>query len=138
MKKNMIEKSLIFILRVSGIMLITAFVGVILPYNTMARIHQQIGLGEFPSLPILNYLARSVSFFYFIHGVIVLYISFNLTRYLEFLKLLCYLGFAFGIALFIIDFQSPMPPSWSWGEGSIIISLNLLVYILLIRLERKQ
>jgi hypothetical protein len=97
------KKTLIIILRLSGLMLVTAFVAVFLPYETMAKIHQQIGLGSMPQLPILDYLARSVSFFYGIHGVIVLYISFNLMRYLQFLKLLCYLGFVFGIALFIID-----------------------------------
>jgi len=132
------EKTLIIILRISGFMLITAFIAVFLPYETMARIHHQIGLGNLPQLPIVDYLARSVSLFYGIHGVIVLYISFNLMRYLQFLKLLCYLGFAFGIALFIIDITAPMPSYWSFGEGSFVVSLNMLVYILVKMLEREN
>ena len=132
------EKSLIIILRVSGIMLIMAFAGVIMPYDMMAKVHQQIGLGHFPQLPILDYLARSVSLFYIMHGIIVLYISFNLLRYLQFLKLLCYLGLGFGMALFIIDINAPMPANWAFGEGPIIILLNLLVYILVLRIQKKQ
>jgi hypothetical protein len=131
------EKVLIIILRISGLMLITAFIAVFLPYETMARIHYLMGLGNLPQLPILDYLARSVSFFYGIHGVIVLYISFNLMRYLQFLKLLCYVGFVFGISLFIIDLTAPMPAFWSFGEGPLIVSLNLLVYVLVIMIERE-
>ena len=132
------KRTLIILLRVSGLMLITAFIAVLLPYETMARIHQQIGLGNLPRLPILDYLARSVSMFYGIHGVIVLYISFNLMRYIELLKLLCYLGFVFGIALFVIDMNAPMPARWSFAEGPFIVSLNIVIYVLIMMLERKK
>ena len=132
------EKTLITILRISGLMLITAFIAVVLPYETMARIHYMMGLGNLPQIPILDYLARSVSFFYGMHGVIILYISFNLMRYLQFLKLFCYLGFAFGIALFIIDMTAPMPSYWSFGEGPFVVSLNIVVYFLVGRLERQK
>jgi len=119
-------------------MLITAFIAVVLPYETMARIHYMMGLGNLPQIPILDYLARSVSFFYGMHGVIILYISFNLMRYLQFLKLFCYLGFAFGIAIFFIDITAPMPTYWSFGEGPFIMSLNMVVYVLVMRLEREN
>ncbi|MFC1494039.1 hypothetical protein ACFL6W_02055 [Thermodesulfobacteriota bacterium] len=138
MKRNTMEISLKIILRISGIMLITAFGAVLLPYDTMARIHQQIGLGNLPNAPILDYLARSVSLFYAMHGVIAIYISFNLMRYLQILKLLCYLGFLFGIALFIIDIKAPMPAYWAFTEGPIILSLNLAIYILANMLERNK
>lgn len=98
--KWMKKKALIVILRLSGLLLITAFIAAFLPYETMAWIHEQIGMGHFPKLPILDYLARSVSLFYGIHGVIVLYISFDMMRYLKFLKLLCYLGSFLGSFFF--------------------------------------
>ena len=131
------KKALIVILRLSGLLLITAFIAVFLPYETMARIHEQIGLGDFPNLPILNYLARSVSLFYGIHGVIVLYISLDIMKYLKFLKLLCYLGFVFGIVLFGVDMNAPMPESWTFSEGPLIVSLNLVVYILVLMIEKE-
>ena len=82
-------------MRIAGIMLITALGAVFLPYEIMDRIHQQLGLGKLPDAPILDYLARSVSLFYAMHGAIVIYISFNLMKYLQFLKFLCYLGHFF-------------------------------------------
>jgi hypothetical protein len=133
----MMEKTLIVILRISGAMLITAFFAVIMPFNMMAQIHQLVGLGQLPSFPIIDYLARSLSLFYVMHGVIVIYISFNLLRYLQFLKLLCYLGFGFGLALFIIDLHAPMPGYWTTFEGPFVILLNLLVYILALRIQNK-
>jgi hypothetical protein len=131
------KKALIVILRLSGLLLITAFIAAFLPYETMAKIHEQIGMGNFPKLPILDYLARSVSLFYGIHGVIVLYISFDIMRYLKFLKLLCYLGFVFGIVLFGVDMHAPMPASWTFSEGPLIVSLNLVVYILVLMIEKE-
>ena len=119
-------------------MLISAFFAVIMPYDMMAKIHQQLGLGPLPQVPILDYLARSVSLFYTMHGVIILYISFNLLKYLQFLKLLCYMSFGFGIALFFIDMNAPMPSYWANGEGPFIILLNLLVYILVLKIQREQ
>ncbi len=132
------EKALIIILRLSGLILITAFFAVFLPYETMAKIHQQIGLGDFPRLPILDYLARSVSIFYSIHGVIVIYISLDLHKYLQFLKLLCYLGFVFSISLFFIDFNAPMPTGWTFSEAPIVLVLNLAIYILARMIEKEK
>ena len=131
------KKVLLIILRLSGLILITAFVAVFLPYDTMANIHRQMGLGDFPALPILDYLARSVSLFYGIHGIILLYISFDLARYLPLLKLLCYVGFLFGIALFVIDINAPMPANWAYTEGPFVLSLNLAIYILVIMIEKE-
>ena len=136
--RRMKEKVLIIILRLSGLMLITAFIAVFLPYETMAKIHHQLGLSKLPQLPIVDYLARSVSFFYGIHGVIILYISFNLMKYLSFLKLLCYIGFVFGIALFCIDITAPMPASWTFSEGPLVLFLNLVVYLFVIKIEKEN
>jgi hypothetical protein len=132
------EKILVIILRLSGLMLITAFTAVFLPYEMMASIHFQIGLGTMPQLPILDYLARSVSMFYGIHGVIVIYISFNLNMYLQFLKLLCYLGLLFGLSLFFIDINASMPSYWTFGESPIVVLLNLVIYVFVIMIEKED
>ena len=132
------EKILVIILRLSGLMLMTAFIAVFLPYETMAKIHFQIGLGTMPQLQIMDYLARSVSMFYGIHGVIVIYISFNLNMYLQFLKLLCYLGLLFGLSLFFIDINASMPSYWTFGESSIVVLLNLVIYVFVIMIEKED
>ena len=131
------EKIIIIILRVTGLLLMTAFVFVFVPYEIMAKIHKQIGLGEFPQIPILAYLARSVSLFYAIHGAIVFYISFDLMKYLPVLRLLCYLGILFGICPFIIDFNAPMPKYWVYGEGPLAIILSIFILVLASKLKKE-
>ena len=132
------KKALIIILRVSGLTMLLAFIAVFLPYQTMANIHRQIGLGNFPQLPILAYLARSVSLFYGIHGMILLYISFDLDKYLQFLKFFCYIGFMFSTCLFFIDLTAPMPASWTFGEGPLVFGLNLLIYVIVVKIEKEK
>jgi hypothetical protein len=104
----------------------------------MNIIHQNLKLGILPQVPIVDYLARSLSLFYGVHGVIILYISFNLIRNLPILKLLCYLGMMMGITLFFIDINASMPPRWTYAEGPLVVSVNLLVYVLVRQLERKN
>jgi hypothetical protein len=132
------EKNFIIILRVSSIILITAFIAVILPYDIMNQIHQLIGLGKLPQSPILDYLARTVSFFYGIHGVLLLYISFNLIKYLKILKLLIILGFIFGITLFFIDLNAPLPLQWTLVEGPTVITLNIVFYLFIKSIEKEK
>jgi hypothetical protein len=132
------EKILKIILRLSGLLLVTAFIAVFLPYKTMNIIHQYMGLGILPQTPIVDYLARSLSLFYGVHGIITLYISFNLIRFLPILKLLCYIGISMGITLFFIDVHAEMPARWTYAEAPLVISVNLLVYFLAIRLEREK
>ena len=135
---NMIEKVLIIILRVSGLLLITAFIFLFVPYEIMAQIHKQIGLGHFPQIPILAYLARSVSLFYAIHGAIILFISFDINKYSQILKLLCYLGILFGICLFFIDLNAPMPSYWTYGEGPLAVILSLIILVLISKIKKDK
>lgn len=134
----MIEKFLKIILRLSGTLLVLAFIAVFLPYEIMDNIHHQMGLGKLPQTPIVDYLARSVSLFYGIHGILVLYISFDIAHYAKFLKLLSLLGVMFGITIFIIDINANMPTYWSYSEGILVSLLNLLVYILIIVYEQEK
>lgn len=130
------EKSLVVILRVSGLILMSAFIAVFLPYKTMADIHRWIGLGDFPLLSILDYLARSVSLFYAVHGIILFYVSFDIFKYLQFIKLLCYLGFLFGICLIFIDIQASMPAYWIICEGPSALLLSGLIFMLTKKIEK--
>jgi hypothetical protein len=132
-----LEKILIIILRLSGLLLVTAFIAVFLPYDTMNIIHHYLGLGVLPQTPIVDYLARSLSMFYGVHGIITLYISFNLRKYLSVLILLCYLGVGMGIMLFFIDLNAQMPPNWAYTEAPLVISVNIIIYILAKRVQSK-
>ena len=54
---------LVVLLRLAGAVMVTAFLAVLLPADWMADTHTRLGLGEFPRMPIVDYLARSVALF---------------------------------------------------------------------------
>ena len=132
------EKILVIILRITALMLLTALFAVFLPYDVMAEIHEQIGLGQFPKLPILNYLTRSVSLFYAMHGAILLFISFDVMKYFAFLKFFIYLGVVFGVFMFFIDLLAPMPSNWIYGEGPFIVGLSILFLWFVKSIEKER
>ena len=99
------ESVLILLLRVSGILLLTALVPVVMPFTWMQEIHRQLGLGELPTGPIMGYLTRSLSAMYAVHGAIVLFLSLDIRRFLPVIKCVAALGIMFGMGM--IPLASP-------------------------------
>jgi hypothetical protein len=125
------ERLLVFLLRFQAFVLLLAFGAVFLPTRWMAATHEWLGLGTFPEAPITEYLTRSVSLMYGIHGGLFLVLSGNVRRYRSPLKYLILMGFAFGVAMTVIDLRAPMPLYWSLGEGPMLLVVSAgLLYLL--------
>jgi len=125
------ERLLIFLLRFQAIVLLLAFGAIFLPTRWMAATHEWIGLGTFPEAPLTEYLTRSVSLMYGIHGGLFLVITKNVRRYRSPLKYLIFMGFVFGFSMTAIDVQAPMPLYWTLGEGPLIVVISaVLLYLL--------
>src|SRR5687768_1536758 len=75
------ERALRAVLRLNGAITALALVAVFMPLDWMDRTHRSIGLGPLPSGPVFEYLARTVSFMYVIHGTLCLLLSTNVRRY---------------------------------------------------------
>ena len=63
------ERVLCFFLRWVGGVSLLALVAVFMPYSWMDTIHQALGMGTLPAVPIVGYLARSLSLFYALMAV---------------------------------------------------------------------
>jgi hypothetical protein len=63
------ERILVWLLRVTGVIMLTALGAVVMPFGWMNSIHQQLGLGALPNVPIVGYLTRSISALYALHGL---------------------------------------------------------------------
>jgi len=125
------ERLLIFLLRFQAIVLLTAFGTVFLPTRWMAATHEWLGLGMFPEAPLTEYLTRSISLMYGIHGGLFLVLTGNVRRYRSPLKYLILMGFVFGVAMTVIDVRAPMPLYWSLGEGPMLLVVSAgLLYLL--------
>ncbi|MBM4090181.1 MAG: hypothetical protein FJ276_12285 [Planctomycetes bacterium] len=130
------EKILVLVLRISGVILLTALVPVVMPQVWMDAIHRGLGMGPLPEGPIVGYLTRSLSALYAYHGALVLFISLDVRRYLSLVKCFAVLGIAFAVILFVLDFMVGMPPWWTIAEGSSIAMLSCALLWLAGRVPR--
>jgi len=113
------ERYLKLFLRGLGTSSLTAAFFVCVPDAWMDDIHQRLGLGQLPDLPIISYLTRSTSAFYALLGGLLWVVSFDLRRHRVVLR---YLGVAivvFGLAVFVVDWLAGLPLWWRLWEGPI-------------------
>ena len=121
---------LVALLRLSGVVLVLAFLAICLPVEWMAGTHQRLGMGEFPRAPVVDYLARSVAALYGFHGVLVLIVSTDPPRYRTIVWYLAVMDVLFGLIMFAIDLHAGMPLLWTAVEGPSIAGLGIVIGVL--------
>jgi len=121
------ERILKLILQINGVVMASAVFAVFLSHDQMAAIHQWLGLGEFPDAKIVDYLARSLSTFYVMIGVLYIALARDIHVYASIITLAAWASICFGVASIIIDLQLGFPAWWTWGEGPFVIVYGAVV-----------
>ena len=121
------KKILSWLMMIVGCGLMIAFLFVLMPGSQMDAIHQWLGLGELPDVPITSYLTRSTSMLYGIHGVLMFVCGKNIRKYADLMPVFGWLHVGIGVALIGIDLTSGMPRWWTAFEGAPIALTGLLV-----------
>jgi hypothetical protein len=121
------DRRLRTLLRVVGVLTLLALFAVFMPKSWMASTHRWLGLGELPDAPIVQNLARSVSFFYALFGAVCLVLATDLERYRPLVRFLGVAVVLFGIALLVIDLAAEMPAWWTASEGLSTIVIGALM-----------
>ena len=127
---------LVFVLRLSAIVMLFAFPMMLLPVEWMAATHRWLGLGEFPASPLVDYLTRSISFLYGFHGGLLLVVASDIRRYRGILVYAVVMGFVFGVSIIAIDLQAGLPLHWTLGEGPLILIMAVIIGLLLRAIPR--
>jgi hypothetical protein len=107
------EKLLAGLLRSVGLIEAAALAAVVMPRAWMSDIHASMGLGELPPGPLVEYLARTVSFIYGGHGVMLWFLAADIRRYRP---LIAFTGAAYlaaGVVFLAINAAVRMPTSWT-------------------------
>jgi len=126
------ERLLVLLLRLGGGLMLLATLAIVLPTPWMVATHASLGMGELPRAGIVEYLTRSVSALYALHGGLLLVLSTDVRRYVG---VIAYLGAAnvpLGVVLLAIDVHAGMPWYWTIAEGP-PVTLFGVVLLLLVR-----
>jgi hypothetical protein len=128
-------KLLVYLLRIAGIILCLAVFAIFLPPAWMAAGHRLLGLGEFPDAPIVDYLARSVSILYAVHGGALLLLSTDIRRFAPLIRYFAIMDLVFGTLMIGIDLFAGLPLFWTLQEGPPVMLKGVLTLYLLNGLE---
>ena len=123
------DRALVCLPRIVGVPALFAIVAVLMPTSWMAATHRWLGLGEMPTSPVVEYLARSLSAFYALVGALCLLMASDLDRYRPVVR---FLGAAFALMSVIflgVDLVAGMPWWWSasGGPGGVVFGALLFV-----------
>jgi hypothetical protein len=118
-------------LRVYGVVAGLAIFAVFMPRAWMAATHEMIGLGKFPDGTIVDYLARSVSALYAVHGGLFWLLARDVRRYETIIVYLAAAGVAFSVFVLALDASLGLPVWWTLGEGPSVLMISLVILSLL-------
>lgn len=124
------RRMLVWLLRATGGTMLCALIFVFCPFEWMAAVHRQIGMGELAYTPLLSYLTRSVSALYAILGAILLCASFDLDRYRPLILLLGMVALLGGAGVTILDAALRLPLFWTVAEGPSTVLLGIALLVL--------
>jgi hypothetical protein len=124
------ERALALVLRFHGAVVLPALAGALMPTDTMAAYYRDLGLGEMPRVPLVEYLARSLSLMYAGAAPMMFVLSLDVRRYRPPIQVVNYFGLAFGAAMFTLDLWVGMPLYWVLWEGPSIIALSAVQLVL--------
>jgi len=120
-------KVLKVLLVVLGVGSLFALGAVLMPLSWMAATHRWLGLGEMPTDPVVEYLARCLSAFYVFFGGVCLVVASDLERYRPLARFLGAALALMGLVFTGIDVAAGMPWWWSAAEGPPGVAVGLWI-----------
>lgn len=121
------RRALAIVLRFIGCLDMLALVAVVMPREWMNLAAVSVGLDTLPSEPIVGYLARSASAMYALHGITVVYVSFDVVRYWRLIRFLAIVALFHGVIMLGIDIGEGLPFWWQCLEGPCFSATGVVV-----------
>jgi hypothetical protein len=123
-------KSLVWLLRLFGGVTCLAVFAALLPTGWMSATHAWLGLGEMPRGPVVEYLTRSISLLYAIHGGVIVLASTDVRRFAPLITYVAIVDGLMGVALIAVDLYAGLPWYWIALEGpSVTITAAILLWL---------
>lgn len=110
----------------------------IVPVEWIAVAHAAIGMGSFPVEPVAEYLARTGSLMYALHGATIVYIARDVDRYWGLIRFLAICALVHGALIAAIDSGMALPAWWRFLEGPAFSATGVIVLFLQWRADRSR
>lgn len=124
------ERLLVWLLRLFGGVTCCAIFAALLPTDWMAATHAWLGLGPLPRAPVVEYLTRSISLLYAVHGGVIVLASTDVRRFAPLITYLAVADGAAGLLLVVVDVYAGMPWYWTAVEGpSVTVTAAILLWL---------
>lgn len=108
---------LVWWLRIIGTVDLLAFAALVQPAACLQQAHHGLGMGTFPDAIVAVYLVRTASMLYGLCGLLLLFLSSDVRRYLPVIQFIAICGMAAGVVLVAIGFSAGLPTWWILLEG---------------------
>jgi hypothetical protein len=119
---------LVLVLRATAVLGVLALAGAVFPESWMKAIHEWGGLGPWPGGALLVYLARVVYLLYGFIGLVALYLSFDVRRYLPLIRFIAVVSLLFVPVMFVVIWTAGLPTVWAVSEPTSILVISALWY----------
>ena len=123
-------KSLQIFLRAFGLVTGLAVVPVFMPLSWMDACHRWLEMGPLPQGPVVEYLARTLSAFYVMFGVLCWLAATDVRRYSALIAFLGWAGVLFAALVFWVDWSAGLPLLWRTVEGPIVMTASVVLLVL--------
>jgi hypothetical protein len=110
------QRILRLLLQAFGTMEILAFAAVVMPRSWMEVTHTWLGMGEMPQGPLVMFMIRQASYTYGMHGVSLLVLARDVSRFRPLLTLNGCAYLMAGPVFFAIDHSAGIPWWWTMGD----------------------
>lgn len=126
-----------WLLRLAGGVELCAVPFILIPVGWMNSAHVWLLGQPLPQGPIVEYMARSLSIMYAVHGAVVFRVSLDVPRFRPLVPFLGGLHIFLGLAILGTDLSAGLPWWWVLGEGPGIAVGGTLTVVLARLADRK-
>ncbi|HUS91295.1 MAG TPA: hypothetical protein VM695_05560 [Phycisphaerae bacterium] len=110
------ERLLKLVLLLCGLGCVCGLPGLYMPAGWMARAHEWLGMGEFPSAPIAEYLARLTSGLYAMYGGLVVLMATDVRRFAPLITAQALMLVAVSASSLFYAWGTGIPTWWLIGD----------------------
>src|SRR5262245_58815407 len=136
MTNGLDERLLVWLLRLFGGTTCCAVFAALLPTEWMAATHAALGIGTMPRAAIIEYMTRSISLLYAIHGGVIVLASTDVRRFAPLITYLAMADGLMGLLLIAVDVYAGLPWYWTAVEGPAVTVTAVILLVLNRRAQR--